>query len=155
MESGGILLTQFVRRSTQILVAPLTRFSCRTLFRVQIFFKLLKKYRHKPTLFLMADVQSALSLQIPRDSFCFLAEGEGCSPLFFAVFNEINEPQGFSSPPISAKLKTFPSRERLRNIFILAEGEGFEPSVTLLPRRFSRPVHSTTLPPLRSFHWSY
>ena len=31
----------------------------------------------------------------------------------------------------------------------LAEREGFEPSKALRPFRFSRPVHSTTLPPLR------
>jgi hypothetical protein len=30
-----------------------------------------------------------------------------------------------------------------------AEGEGFEPSIPLLVYRFSRPTHSTTLPPLR------
>ena len=32
---------------------------------------------------------------------------------------------------------------------ILAEREGFEPSVRLHVQRFSRPAHSTTLPPLR------
>ena len=32
---------------------------------------------------------------------------------------------------------------------ILAEREGFEPSVRLHVQRFSRPPHSTTLPPLR------
>ena len=31
----------------------------------------------------------------------------------------------------------------------MAEREGFEPSEDLHPRRFSRPVHSTALPPLR------
>src|SRR5579863_2570587 len=31
----------------------------------------------------------------------------------------------------------------------LAERVGFEPTVGLLQRRFSRPVHSTALPPLR------
>ena len=31
----------------------------------------------------------------------------------------------------------------------MAEGEGFEPPVHFRARRFSRPVHSTTLPPLR------
>ncbi len=31
-----------------------------------------------------------------------------------------------------------------------AEGVGFEPTVSLRPQRFSRPPHSTTLPPLRS-----
>src|SRR5690606_35243766 len=30
-----------------------------------------------------------------------------------------------------------------------AEGEGFEPPVPARARRFSRPVHSTALPPLR------
>ncbi len=30
----------------------------------------------------------------------------------------------------------------------MAEGEGFEPPVRSHARRFSRPVHSTTLPPL-------
>jgi hypothetical protein len=32
----------------------------------------------------------------------------------------------------------------------LAEGAGFEPAENLRPRRFSRPVHSAALPPLRS-----
>ena len=32
----------------------------------------------------------------------------------------------------------------------LAEGVGFEPTVGLHPRRFSRPMHSSTLPPLRA-----
>ena len=31
----------------------------------------------------------------------------------------------------------------------MAEGEGFEPPVHFRARRFSRPVHSTALPPLR------
>ena len=31
----------------------------------------------------------------------------------------------------------------------MAEEEGFEPSEDFHPRWFSRPVHSTTLPPLR------
>ena len=33
--------------------------------------------------------------------------------------------------------------------FVLAEREGFEPSVMLPPRLISSQVHSTTLPPLR------
>ena len=33
---------------------------------------------------------------------------------------------------------------------ILAEREGFEPSIPLRVYRFSRPTHSTTLPPLRN-----
>ena len=33
---------------------------------------------------------------------------------------------------------------------ILAEGVGFEPTRALRPCQFSRLVHSTTLPPLRS-----
>ncbi len=32
----------------------------------------------------------------------------------------------------------------------MAEREGFEPSVRLPAQRFSRPPHSTTLPPLRT-----
>ena len=32
---------------------------------------------------------------------------------------------------------------------LLADGVGFEPTVGLHPRRFSRPVHSTALPPIR------
>ena len=32
----------------------------------------------------------------------------------------------------------------------VAEGVGFEPTVSLHPRRFSRPMHSSTLPPLRA-----
>ena len=34
--------------------------------------------------------------------------------------------------------------------FVLAESEGFEPPVTLLPRRFSRPLLSATQPALHS-----
>ena len=34
----------------------------------------------------------------------------------------------------------------------LAERVGFEPTVVSLPRRFSRPVHSTALPPLHVLH---
>lgn len=30
----------------------------------------------------------------------------------------------------------------------MADGEGFEPPVELPPRRFSRPLHSTALPPI-------
>lgn len=36
------------------------------------------------------------------------------------------------------------------NSTILAEGEGFEPSVRFTARRFSRPVPSTARPPLRT-----
>ena len=32
----------------------------------------------------------------------------------------------------------------------LADGEGFEPPVELPPQRFSRPPHSTALPPIRN-----
>jgi hypothetical protein len=32
----------------------------------------------------------------------------------------------------------------------MAEGQGFEPWIGLTLCRFSRPVHSTTLPPLRT-----
>src|SRR5438477_10934821 len=38
----------------------------------------------------------------------------------------------------------------MRDFALLAEGEGFEPSSDRNgPKRFSRPPHSTTLPPLR------
>ena len=37
----------------------------------------------------------------------------------------------------------------------MAEGQGFEPWVGVNPRRFSRPVHSTTLPPLRGSRQLY
>ena len=33
---------------------------------------------------------------------------------------------------------------------LLADGEGFEPPVELPPQRFSRPPHSTALPPIRN-----
>jgi len=36
--------------------------------------------------------------------------------------------------------------------FVLAEREGFEPSVMLPPRLISSQVHSTTLPPLLHSH---
>src|SRR5204863_5493751 len=43
-----------------------------------------------------------------------------------------------------------PERLPLREFRELAEGEGFEPSSDRNgPKRFSRPPHSTTLPPLR------
>ena len=38
---------------------------------------------------------------------------------------------------------------RLNLLESVAEEEGFEPSEDFHPRWFSRPVHSTTLPPLR------
>jgi hypothetical protein len=38
-------------------------------------------------------------------------------------------------------------------LYLLAEGAGFEPAVRLHGLRFSRPVHSTALPPLRG-HWT-
>lgn len=34
---------------------------------------------------------------------------------------------------------------------VMAEAQGFEPWEDFHPRRFSRPVHSTTLPPLLDF----
>ena len=43
-----------------------------------------------------------------------------------------------------------PSRQVPEGAFMLAEGQGFEPWSPGLPvKRFSRPPHSTTLPPLR------
>ena len=42
------------------------------------------------------------------------------------------------------------SRPFQRLIRIVAEREGFEPSEPLRAQRFSRPPHSTTLPPLRT-----
>lgn len=36
-----------------------------------------------------------------------------------------------------------------------AEGEGFEPPVSLSPLRFSRPLQSSTLPSLRENRWGY
>ena len=35
----------------------------------------------------------------------------------------------------------------------LADGEGFEPPVELPPQRFSRPPHSTALPPIRNYFY--
>lgn len=39
---------------------------------------------------------------------------------------------------------------------VVAEGVGFEPTMSLHPYRFSRPAHSTTLPPLHRVYgaWS-
>ena len=34
----------------------------------------------------------------------------------------------------------------------MAEGVGFEPTVPFPVRRFSRPLHSSTLPPFRAFY---
>ena len=42
-----------------------------------------------------------------------------------------------------------PVTETKLNNQIMAEEVGFEPTVGVNPRRFSRPVHSTTLPLLR------
>ena len=42
-----------------------------------------------------------------------------------------------------------PKRESVLIPFKMAEGEGFEPPEPLLVQRFSRPPHSTTLPPFR------
>ena len=38
------------------------------------------------------------------------------------------------------------------NSTVLAEGEGFEPSVRFTARRFSRPVPSTTRSPFRTIY---
>lgn len=46
---------------------------------------------------------------------------------------------------LSAKKKGLP----FGSPFCLAERVGFEPTEDANPRRFSRPLHSTTLPPLR------
>ena len=43
-----------------------------------------------------------------------------------------------------------PSSAGSSNFVAMAEGEGFEPSMDSRPCRFSRPVHSTALPPLRA-----
>ena len=37
--------------------------------------------------------------------------------------------------------------EVMRSMYFMAEGVGFEPTVPLRGLRFSRPVHSTALPP--------
>ena len=42
------------------------------------------------------------------------------------------------------------SGQDARFVLNLAEGVGFEPTVGLHPRRFSRPMHSSALPPLRA-----
>lgn len=34
-----------------------------------------------------------------------------------------------------------------KNVYFFSEREGFEPPVTVKPRWFSKPEHSTTLPP--------
>ena len=57
----------------------------------------------------------------------------------------------WSNPVVSS---THRALSKIKNplagaIFILAERVGFEPTVPLRVLRFSRPVHSTTLPPLR------
>ena len=55
---------------------------------------------------------------------------------------------------LTRSLKLLPSPARgpgLAPFFVsLAEGVGFEPTVRLPVRRFSRPLHSSALPPLRS-----
>ena len=38
-------------------------------------------------------------------------------------------------------------------LIFLADGEGFEPPVELPPQRFSRPPHSTALPPIRNYFY--
>ena len=49
-----------------------------------------------------------------------------------------------------ASIRKAPTAYRLQGLMLLAEREGFEPSVRLLAQRFSRPPHSTTLAPLLS-----
>ena len=55
--------------------------------------------------------------------------------------------QGFSSAPPIHKIKNAP----LGRVYFMADGEGFEPPVELPPQRFSRPSHSTALPPILNF----
>jgi hypothetical protein len=72
-------------------------------------------------------------------------------------------PEPFRVMVLLNRIKTFPMKDRQRLVGQfrsnpglahiadragLAEGEGFEPSEALRPQRFSRPPHSTTLPPL-------
>ncbi len=58
---------------------------------------------------------------------------------------------GVLIPHSTGKYKTRP----IGGILYLAEREGFEPPVQLPGRWFSRPLHSTALPPLRNLHIVY
>lgn len=60
-------------------------------------------------------------------------------------------PAEFQEPDRPARNVTGLRGPRLPRIsaIALADGAGFEPAVDLRPRRFSRPVHSTALPPIR------
>ena len=52
---------------------------------------------------------------------------------------------------LGVKLQNLGSKEYgIRGFQIVAERQGFEPWKDLHPCRFSRPVHSTTLPSLRN-----
>src|SRR5699024_739655 len=59
-------------------------------------------------------------------------------------------PPGLAMTPISI-ITEFQDVGYSRQYY-LAEGVGFEPTRGSHPCRFSRPVHSTALPPLRLFH---
>ncbi len=73
-----------------------------------------------------------------------IVSGRGCRPSIpriCAIFQR--KSRGFSGLGI-------PSGGLQRRGIRLAEREGFEPSRDVNPCRFSRPVHSTALPPLRT-----
>ncbi len=55
---------------------------------------------------------------------------------------------GCLNPSIAQGNKKYPARGYF---LFLADGEGFEPPEDLRPQRFSRPPHSTALPPIRNY----
>ncbi len=55
--------------------------------------------------------------------------------------------EGFRTAHLSLPFRYLEAEKDGKNS--MAEGEGFEPSMGANPCRFSRPVHSTALPPLR------
>ena len=77
-----------------------------------------------------------------------LADKRTTLKLVFAQNLEYVRREGFRTASFSLPFKVL--QEMKRYDYHMAEREGFEPSEGINPRWFSRPVHSTALPPLRN-----
>ena len=66
--------------------------------------------------------------------------------------HEINTDKGRPGNKKSPDFAGLSGHYRMMLDYHLAERVGFEPTVHLRAQRFSRPSHSTTLPPLRIFY---
>lgn len=84
--------------------------------------------------------------------YCWLIFCQGQASILPSAFLRWFEPAtvGSSSIHACARItKNVPSGTFL----LLADGEGFEPPEELPLQRFSRPSHSTALPPIRNCFW--